>query len=495
MKKTYFTAVSVLLMLTLLAITGCSADTPPQPDFWAAEASVLDRDGTDGYSGQYVLIYNPASNPGKISIGPAEGIQKGAESFSTANAACGLPVNASLYTEPDPFVTEELRAAQEKGERSTAKIFKIQEMPSGEMAFCITAEGERCCVWSPLNPAYGPLESIDAAYPAMLAASVDEAIARLEESYGTTYETVHVLCHDLNMPEEYGYTSCWDLYDRCYTGMNGEHVETVSGNGLPMIHVNTAPLLAEAGSFLTLRDAAVHELSHLMLLEKLFPEGYLEGFVTNGDHQSFYMENIHSIELLGELLSMAAQETVYPGSALEHVLPWWYAKGAVWSDLSENDAEYYLRNGGSVLQSGGTLLRGISTREDKAALLLLAHFAHNRCGAEIFPRILTAWQEMGCTGDAVQAVLTAMGYSDRQTFFEEFLLAVLLRDSNFAEGKYRLEAFGGREGTDPFALLRPIVTETQTSIQPGGYIVIRPEGGTYTPADTAEGLVFIGITP
>lgn len=478
----------------LLFVVGCSEKQQPQPDFWAAESAILDRDGTDGYSGDYILIYNPMSNSDKKSIGSADEIEKGAEPFRSANPVIDLPVDASLYAEADPFVTDSLRASQKNSDWTVGdqKIFKIREMPSGEMAFQVVSVGEHCCVWSPLNSAYGPLESINASFPALLASVIDEALPQLEEYYGVSGEIIHVLCHDLNSPTEYGRTSFWDLYNQCYTGNNSE---SIAGNDLPIIHINTAPLLVTNGdNILSLRDAAVHELTHLMLCEKLFPEGYLEGFITNGDHQNFYIDNIESVELLGELLAMAAQETVYPGSALEQFLPCWYANGAVWADLPENDLDHYLRNGGSVLQNGGTLWRGVANREDQAALLLLAHFVQNRCGLEIFPNILAAWQKMGCTGDPVQAIWEAAGYSDSQTFFEEFLLSAILHDNDFADGKYRLEAFDGYEGDDPFSSLRPIVTETQLSVKPGGYIIICPSDGTYFPPETAgQGLVYIGI--
>ena len=108
-----------------------------------------------------------------------------------------------------------------------------------------------------------------------------------------------------------------------------------------------------------------------------------------------------------------------------------------------------------------------------------------------------------------------LGYENTQTFFEEFLLSILLHDSDFVEGRYRLEPFatGNRtrpwtntgedlgENADatqrenPFDLLVPIVTEESLSLQQYGYTVIRPkEGVYYPPQDAGAELHYVGFT-
>ena len=497
--------------LLLLLAVGCAPAllvddpriSPSQQDASAAPppSVSLDRDGSDGYSGDFVLIYYPDWIGGRADIGSLDGlVETGARPFPLTGAQ-PLRTDPALYQTADPCVSDPLLAAdgpEDTGiwQEGYQRVFYLHgtapENPA--VLFRITAEGERCRVWSPVNPDYGPLEVVDPVYPKQLALAMDEALLAMEADWGGIPDPrgdgkANLLCYDLNHLEALAYTDMSDIFEEILDGEG----ELIPGNGLPSVHVGTGALLqGQYDDISDLYSTVIHELHHLSTFLEMYPEGAVEGYFTQGT----YRQQINSLEtiFLMELLAIAAQEKAMPGSFRQY-LPWWYSGEAVWEDIAGGQQPFYLRDSALRKQSGHPLLSWGGRREDYAAVALLAHFVENRAGWEAFPAILEQWQRQGCSGRALDAVQAVLGYSDFQVFFEDFLLAILLHDAEAEGGRYRLEPFAGYEGEDPFDHLVPIVTESRLNLMPEGYIVIRPTDGIYIPPDSAsERLRYVGVT-
>lgn len=489
--------------LALLA-AGCGSAPVEHPG-----AVQLDRDGTDGYAGQFVLIYNPTRQYG-LSTGSLEKlVETGAVPFPEGSAG-ELQVDEALYREPDPFVTEEVLAADpcyglENGDQwgvGFQRVFYTQPL-SFPALFQVAAVGETCRVWSPVNPAYGPLEGLDPDYPRQLAQAADEAAPLLDGCFGAIPDVrgdgkANILCYDLNVPVALGMTSECDTFAQARPMGEAERPT----NRLPTVHLSTAPLLQGQWEGLDgVTTCAVHELQHLRTIGEVYPAGVLEGYWSGESSTAKYTTNRKSAMWVTEFLSIGAQEMACPGSALREELPWLYRPSASWSDLMAGGQPYYLRNPGQERLAGGSFLSFTALRDDYGVLTLLVHFAENRGGPEIFPAVLEKWREMGCTGDPVQAVWESLGYESFSAFFEDFILSLLLHDPDFEGGRYRLEPFDGYDGTrcggleDPFDLLVPVVTESAVSrLDPGAIAIVRPKGNVYAPPkDADQGLKYIGV--
>ena len=454
----------------------------------------LDRDGSDGYAGDYVLVYHPALEGGSKLMGTLDGLVETTTNQVPSREGTYLQTSGS-YSEADPYLTDEIRQADPCYDLANGDlwqvgfqhIFSIEGMRE-EMLFQVSAVGERCRIWSPVNPDYGPLEGIDPSYPEQLAQEMDAAIPALEQSFGAIPDVrgdgkMNILCFDFNSPVALGLTSYYDIYDEVL--VNGQ---TMWGNHLPIAYINTAPLIQGTYSELSeIYTAVVHEMEHTIF------------FAQCGEISSITVS--FSKRLFGEFLSVAAQEVVYPGSAIRHNLPWWYSDTAIWEELAADGANVYLRDKKGDRQSGKSLFQYTGYREDYAAMLLLAHFVENRGGRDFLANITDYVDADGRGEDAKKiwkGLWEGLGYEDYPAFMEDFLLSILLHEE---DGPYRLHPFegydparcGGEE--NPFSHLVPVITDKGLYIEAGGYAVLRPVGGVYyPPANASSDLCYVGIT-
>lgn len=459
--------------------------------------AVLDRDGSDGYQGDFVLIYNPEENASTKSTGDLNDLLAVSGKEIPVREGTYLNVTPDLYKEPDPYITEEIRQedllydfeGEDPWGLGFRKVFRLLVSEAGtyEMLMKVTAVGEYCRIWSPVNPAFGAIERINKDWPKQLALAMDEQIPVLERYLGTFPDLrgdgkINILCYDRNMPSVYGDTSLAEFYEE--VRINGIPVK---GNRLAAVSINTAPLLqGEYEDVSDLYTNTVHEITHSIFLGKNYPQTDL---VVTADDKAF-----------GEFLAVSGQEMVSAGSTLFTFLPHWYADQTVWEDLAEDNAEAYYRNKESKRQNGQEIIDFYGDREDYASYVLLSHFLENRCGVDIFRKLMEQWdyQKNVKVNYMVDLIWKEMGYDDYSVFLEEFLLSILLHEDS---GRYQLHPFAGYDQAqwdgvkNPFSYLVPIVTEKTVHLHKGAYTVIQPKEGVYYPPQNASpGLRYVGIS-
>lgn len=151
--------------LTPSPIPTPAASAPPvRPVNEETLTSILDRDGSDGYTGDLVLVYHPAlGNDGSKSMGTLDGLVETTENRVPTREGTYLKTSG-LYSEPDPFLTAAIRQADpcyeltggDRWQVGFPHVFNIGAGCPDEMLFQVSSVGERCRVWSPVNPDYGP---------------------------------------------------------------------------------------------------------------------------------------------------------------------------------------------------------------------------------------------------------------------------------------------------------------------------------------------------
>lgn len=184
------------LLLFALLLSGCGETSEPKPAPDASPAptpaataspalptgeetltSILDRDGSDGYAGELVLVYHPALwDSGSKSMGSLDGLVETTQHRVPTRPDTYLKT-ARLYNEADPYLTDAARQADpcyeltdgDRWQTGFQYIFHVGDQCPDEMLFQVSAVGERCRVWSPVNPDYGPLEGLKPSYPDRLA--------------------------------------------------------------------------------------------------------------------------------------------------------------------------------------------------------------------------------------------------------------------------------------------------------------------------------------
>ena len=290
-----------------------------------------------------------------------------------------------------------------------------------------------------------------------------------------------------------GYTSSLDLYP----GFESEG-EWLNSNALPIIHVDTFGgrsilQLDEKGELVCSPDAPldimVHEFQHLIFASVEYLSSGAAGEPTyEGDKYQ-----TEDYTWMTELNSAAAVAASYPDIALCEYLPNWYSQSAGYADVTENfiaNAHEAVRPFGKYrIHAGESVFTWTNNRDAYSMSVFLALFCMERGGEEVFAKINTLWREnrsMEGGYPPAQAVYEALGYEDFRSFFTDFLLCFTLHNDEYP--------LSSRVDLD---LLKPVVTVSQQEMKlsPGGFILIKPTGGVYTPPDTAsEGLDYIGIT-
>ena len=476
----------------------------------------IDKNPADGYEGEFVLIYNTSES--EQPIGNIEGLlETGAKPF-VREKEIKTATDAGIYLRGDPCITEEIETDESyyrtdlavKWQVGSRHVFYLAEKQTKttEILFKVVAEGEHCRVWTPVNPDFLPLEAIDETYPERLAAEVDAFSPVLDEYFGEIPDLrgdgkANILCYYINFAGYCGFTDYRDLLEE-FQASRGTQMR--KGNALPIVHINTAALSQGViNDFETFASIAMHELQHLRTNHLSYSDGVLDGFFVESDSGSGYYAETEWVGWLQEFLSVSAQG-MYSSESLYRDIPYWYFEASSLNDLKHGTEKFYLKKRDAKMQNGYGLV-DVNDTATYSVCVFLTHFIENRYGTEAFSEIRDAWAPGGSAGAPIEVIGEVLGYENTQSFFEEFLLSILLHDSDFMEGKYRLEPFctesrfsQGKNteenwGENPFDLLVPIVTEESISLQQYGYTVIRPKDGVYyPPGDAGAELRYVGFT-
>lgn len=454
---------------------------------------VLDTDAADGYTGEYVVIYNPLEAGSSISTGNMAGLiedylvkSPSAADERTAQDLYRIDADAEM-----PYVPFD-KDAMPHGEKTSyqlgdTKTFSISSYSPGgsSMEFSCIGVGEYCYIWTPTgeNSNYYPLDDIDPTYGQIAAEEFDAKYPLMNYSFGDHENgnqgdgKVHLMYYNIDcgwsLGGSYiaGYFSSYDFYS----------------NGLPMIHLDTYPGVrytnAEGEVITHIEDAfgvQSHEYQHLI------------NYSRTGGMDTW----------LNEAMSAAAEEICYPGSSISSRIQSWLNY-----DFSENEdyldppaeheytPSYTMHNGAGMYYWNQSINDVLALY---AQVSLYSQYLFTQYGNGIFSEII------GCYNSAVNAraaIEQATG-GNLSDITKNFRIALTANDPTYENGIY---GFAVQEGYDPslyndvpnlYNWLAPVVfTGNRCDIAPGGAITVKPIDGVYYPPEDAQsGLRYIGIS-
>lgn len=465
---------------------------------------VLDFDGSDGYEGEYVLVYNPDPDTGKKKdMGTLEGLLETEIPYFAP-----LPEEEKTEIPVMPLISEEELTEGEPDEEDPWGIGFEREIyfygdsspirPGEEKkeVFRVAYTGNYCRVWSPVEDAYQPLESIDEKLPAYVAGQFDRDYSKLREVFGEIPELdggkkVNILCYKMQGYFAGGMMNPFDLMDQVEE--NGEYRP---GNHMAMIHINTG---AAKGSLKELEtdktrifEFVAHETQHLLHLGRLF-----------AGKEYRKEDSSEALVWLSELSSSGAELITYPGGVMKQWWPFWYTDRTVpdfydiLSFLKEQDAYAWPR--GAL--TGESPFRMTVSQIGYVRRSILAMYLRTQSEDDaIFRKVQEIW-ESGAYATPGEAAAAALGYASFGDFVRDFSLAQVLHTDQVGEGKYNIlpgEGYDPEQNygfENPMDLLyTPIVTHNHCYIEGGGSVMIRPAGEIYEPpADADPSLQYVGI--
>ena len=496
MKKT------VSLILSLLLVLFC---LPMWASAKVSHGTEIDLDGSDGYSGDYVVIYNPAeTTSSSLSTGNMTGL---IETEIESKAAISADPDIPYMVDVDPMLAEKakaelegkilpepaVRASYNVGDTRTFMIMNYS--PDGMfMTFKVLAKGEHCYVWTPTSTAANvyPLDKIDPSFAQMAADMFDSKFDLMQSSFGDHDNgssgdgRLNLLYYNIDDGWEPGqgyvggYFYALDLYTA----------------GMPVLNIDTYPGVTYTNSEgVTISDISrtystiVHEYQHLICFSQC---GAADTWIN-------------------ECMSAAAEEICFPGSSVYSRIQSWtdhyYSQEQDWSDPPEEVGyvpEFSLENGFSMYDWSNDL-----EIDDLLVLYaqvsLFAQYLYSRFGNGVFHRIMDNMSTGGGLSQAnsFQSIAEAATGMTASEIAKNFRIALT---ANTAPDEYGgIYSFSMQEGYDPddyygvenlYDLLCPVVfTGSSCAIKGGGAIAVKPVGGVYyPPAGAASGLVYIGIT-
>ena len=493
-----FAAILLSLLIVLFSLPlGASARL--------SSGTVIDTDGSDGYSGDYVVVYNPSTDTSSsMTTGNMSGLIETEVGGGTEKAA----ETPDLYRiDADPYFAElakeqgitkpagtsdAVKTSYEVGDTHT--FFILNYSPDGMMMeFKVLAKGEHCYVWTPTSTAANvyPLDAINPDYAQMAADMFDSKYDLMQSSFGEHSNgssgdgRLSLLYYNIDDGWELGqgyiggYFYALDLYL----------------DGMPVLNVDTYPGVHYVNSQGENMDdisrsynVIVHEYQHLICFSQC---GAADTWIN-------------------ESMSAAAEEICFPGSSIYSRIQSWtnhFYSGE--DDLLDPPSEveyipgYELYSGYSLYDWSNDL-----PMDDLLVLYaqvsLFAQYLYSRFGNTVFHSIMDHMvSDDGLMANSFQSICEAATGVDPSTLGENFRVAVT---ANTVPTEYGgLYSFSLQPGYDPseyngvenpYDLLCPVVfTGTSCSIKGGGAICIKPVGGVYyPPLDAASGLVYIGVT-
>jgi hypothetical protein len=199
MRKALSILLAALLALAILPAYGAPQEAEERA---VASGSVeLDFDGSDGYSGDYVVIYNPGtSSYTGVSTGSMAGLIE-TEIGGSKSAPLGpsdtdrpyvIDVDGRLAEEakelPAPERDMQAQVSFNVGDTHTFSIYSTYSpVSSSSLQFKVLAKGEHCYIWTPTSTASNvyPLDSIDPSFAQRCADEFDSKFDLMQSSLAT----------------------------------------------------------------------------------------------------------------------------------------------------------------------------------------------------------------------------------------------------------------------------------------------------------------------
>ena len=463
---------------------------------------VIDTDSTGGYTGDYVVIYNGGtSTTSGYSTGTLTGLiettvassdqqpVRGADAIADTDKPYAVDVDQYFesYHEADAEMRLPTRATYTVGSTRTFYIDSgySPSGSSGNLSFKLLAIGSHCYIWTTTVSSYHPLDEIDTSYAQTVADEFDSKYTLMNSSFGDFNDKegngkVNLLFYNIDDGWEPG---------QGYVAGYFWSSDLTTYNSSPMLHIDTYPgiqWVTTAGETKTELDGCygtmVHEFQHLIN----------------------YSETGGMSTWLNESFSAAAEEICYPSSSIRSRIQSWHDH--YWSASSElsNPPTEYAYNSAYDLHKGGSMYAWNSNADDIYARYAIVSlysqylFSHASNGNAVFKTVIDAVAG-GTT--ATTAVANAMG-TNIATLFGNFVTAMVANCHDSYDGLY---SFTMQDGYDPadyynvadiYSLLSPVVfTGTSATIYGGGFIVVKPVNGVFTPPSGASSsLKYVGIS-
>jgi len=504
MKKLTALIIAMLLVLSVLPLSAF-AKTVEQPKLVNANVE-FDDDGSDGYSGDYVVIYNPSTSS---SATASTGNMAGLIETTVGGNSIGYEPDRAVMDRPykldvDGIIAEQNEAAGIPANPVTdgaviATSFNVGDthnfqinstycpLPSTSVQFKVLAKGDHCYIWTPTSTAANvyPLDQIDESFGDMAAAEFDSKFELMQSSFGDHSNgtngdgRLNILYYNIDdgwQPGEgyvAGFFSSSDLY---YNGMPILNIDTYPG--VYYERVNGEVIIDLESTYGTM----VHEYQHLI--------NYSAGGTDTW---------------INECMSAAAEEICYPGSSVvSRIQSWLNYRFSTNNDWLNPPTEHeytsaYSLHKGYSMYSWSNYLNTNDLLALYAQVSFFAQYIYTQHGNSTFRALLEKLTDGFSFPNALQNV-TGQNASD---FVRNFRIALTANTTQEIEdGIY---GFVPQEGYDPsqyhdvenmYDLLAPLVfTGSSCSISGGGAITVKPVGGIYNPpAGAASSLQYMGIT-
>ena len=514
-----------LLTLTLIAALLASYLPAALMEGAAGSRVQLDLDPEGGYTGDYVVIINGnLGGKGYLSTGMiGDQIDKDIRPLKLPHPNFkDLSVYDALKKGiPDPFLPEDDSLKQEDMAALQAghlKVFRMDDewSPGGsKILFRLLHVGTHCRVWTPVNPDYYPLDSLDPGYAGEIAREFDANYPRMTRMFGVPDRLpgdgrIELLFYDI-AASAIGFFKSLDLY---VSYMDGGVVH--DGNHLPILHMDTFGFggimqVDEQGhprhQVARIYPTISHELQHLLFSARNFRDRpYTEPVDLEEDkpRDERHREGIIHASWLNELLSAAATVPPYPEVFLKENLPLWhgsYESFELMAKALDGMEEVHSRNplfGGESIFDRGEYIH-------YPLMYMMALFARHKGGDGIVlgttDLCFQRWNEEEVLDRPVQMLAQALGYSDFADFFQDFVLSLLLHDPDLEGGRFSLFPLNDSEEMDrTAALIRPLlVPHVNTSsikfVFGTGFLVFKTKSGVFVPPpDSGAGLRYAGFS-
>ena len=495
MKRLICIIVSITMLVMLIPI---SAEV--NVDLINTGSLEIDDDGSDGYSGDYVVIYNPGTSTSGASTGNLTGLIE--------TQVGGSSVNGEINSDPrgytidvDAIIAEANKALDiapdaigetlpfEVGDTHTFSLYSSYcPLPNSSVEFEVLAKGEHCYIWTPTSTADNvyPLDEIDESFAQICADEFDSKFDLMQSSFGN---------HTNGSQGDGRLNILYYNIDDGWTPGNGYVAgffssSDIYSNGMPILNIDTYPgvYYVTTGNevIIDIEDTygtMVHEYQHLI---------------------NYSVGGYNIDTWLNECMSAAAEEICYPGSSVSYrIQSWQNYKFSVNQDWLNPPAEYEyqpswsLHNGYSMYDWSNYL-----EMSDRLALYaqvsLYAQYIYSQYGNSTFRTLL---ESMAGGRSFTSAFEQATGQS-ASDFTKNFRIALTANDPNYEDGIY---GFRLQEGYDPeeyygveniYNWLSPVVfTGSSCSVKGGGAITVKPVGGVYyPPTGASSSLRYYGIT-
>ena len=446
MKK--FISIMLALLVTAVVPLSAFAKSAAEQKLIADEATI-DTDGSDGYSGDYVVIYNPNTDvyANSLFTGNMGGLIETEIGINTMPNKETVLADTPYLIDVDGRLAENAKAAGiesyickdgddqrdlsfEVGDTYEFSLMFYSPLPDLNIEFKVLAKGEHCYIWTPTSNDENvyPLDSIDPSFAQIAAAEFDSKFDLMQEYFGDHANyggdgRLNILYYNIDdgwQPGQGyvgGYFSAWDLYM----------------NDLPCLNIDTYPGVRYVTSDGTVTEdisrsynVMVHEYQHLINYSS---GGYMETWAN-------------------ECMSAAAEEICYPGSSINRRIKSWTNYNFENGNWQEPPEEYpYVPT--LELHNGYAMYDWDSDMDMENSLVLyaqvslFAQYLFTQYGNGIFRELLAQSAQMNDFRQAFENV-TGQAASD---FVKSFRIALTANTAlNVLDGVY---GFRMQDGYDP----------------------------------------------